>query len=469
MSNPVFIKTSDVVPDYGAMEIVTAADIGRIDEFQTPYYIISSSSAKAALDAIGSIRKSARPDTYLKPVVFLLEEHEKKNVFHHGADTSLYASEYNSKSHTRMLDKFGHINRWIERLDNSDEKLDVNLAFKLLRFIASRDAELTPTATAANITGYSYPSIEPFFEYPDISILHTLDYLEEQKLLSTERYCKAHLCSNCYCAFLNFEECCTDCGSDDLNVEELVHHFKCAYTAEMSDFMKNGALVCPKCDRHLKHIGVDYDKPSIMYQCNQCSLKFQNPDIISSCYNCHRKTEPENQIIKEIKSYKLTSIGNNSALFGLDSLFSSILDKKLNLFTVNQFEEFLNVEKARITRYKLSTSSLVILNFHNLDKLYLRIGHRTKDLFGELSAIFRNMLRPSDVISAKNESIFMIIMTETGTEHAGIAVRRLREAIDGLFAENLDTSIELKLTIEQIDLETSLDNQIESVLKDSAD
>ena len=36
--------------------------------------------------------------------------------------------------------------------------------------------------------------------------------------------------------------------------------------------MRGGDLVCPKCNRQLRHIGVDYEKPSKLFTCFNCEI-----------------------------------------------------------------------------------------------------------------------------------------------------------------------------------------------------
>ena len=36
-------------------------------------------------------------------------------------------------------------------------------------------------------------------------------------------------------------------------------------------------LICPKCHKKLRHIGVDYDRPAVVYTCNDCENSFTSP------------------------------------------------------------------------------------------------------------------------------------------------------------------------------------------------
>jgi GGDEF domain-containing protein len=358
---------------------------------------------------------------------------------------------------------FEYINQWIDALPNSNE-LDNNIAFKILRFIASRNKEFAPVLSVADMTGFLYPQLQPFFERRDIGILQTIDFLHAQNLLISHFFKKAYFCSHCDCAFLNFEEICPHCSSNDLNMDELIHHFKCAYTGASPDFKRGDDLVCPKCDKALRHIGVDYDKPSTVYRCNQCAHSFQEPLVTSTCYNCGRTTEPENQVLRTIQSYSISSIGENAARYGMESLFANILETEIKLTPFASFNDFYNVEVARIQRYKKSTSSLVLFGFENLNELYIQLGKRAQNIFVELSAVFKSVLRSSDLITARNESVFIVIMTETDVVSAERAVERLKEGVEALFENNLDYKPTLFTRIHEVGPELSPEKMLEQFL-----
>lgn len=281
---------------------------------------------------------------------------------------------------------------------------------------------LKPVMTIRRSVGYVYSILEPLFESHGIGVLDTLSFFNSQSLLNEMFSTKAHFCGHCGSAFLNFKETCPDCSSDDLSIDELVHHFKCAYTAELFDFLQGEKLVCPKCERTLRHIGIDYDKPSTISHCNQCNHRFQETVVMTDCYGCGRSAEPTNQDVRQISNYSITAIGQTAAYYGLDVLFTNILENEMQLYSANAFRNFYCVEAARMARYKISESSLAMINFVGLDNLYINLGRKAAQIFVELSAIFKAVFRESDVITAHNESIFFVLMTETSFDNANRAI-----------------------------------------------
>ena len=468
MRRPYFVQSEKVQTIAAGIESIDIDSLDTLETEDVAYWIVDMRIWQDGWKTLCQIRRHLSPKVYLRPVVYLIESMEMPAEIHKAADGYINNASLDIVILEDWVSRVEHINHWINHLANVNEAQDTNIAFKVLRIITSRNLELEPLTTIRRSSGYVYPVLEPLFGKRDSGVLDTLSFLESQHLLSAKFVSKAHFCSHCGSAFLNFKESCSHCNSDDLAVDELVHHFKCAYTAEMSEFKKGDQLQCPKCERELRHIGVDYDKPSMVYHCNQCSHTFQDPKIITACYNCGRSTEPENQVSKTIHAYTVSAIGLNAAEYGMDALFTNLLDAELRLYSASAFRDFFEVESARINRYKISSSSLAMIQFKDLDQLYIKLGSRAQEVFAELSAIFKAVLRQSDVITARNESIFFVIMTETKKQFAHRAVERLQEGVVALFKNNLDFTPEFVVSIESIDGQMDLDKTLECFLESNA-
>lgn len=434
------------------------------------FLLIDGTDPRAGYEQLQQIRSNTHAHIYTKPVLFFDMPENASNEMLQAADGIIHGSG-EDLDHVLSLwsAKAETINTRIHYLKILSPEGDRNIAFKVLRFIETRNTGFHPVPSIRTKDGYLYPSLQPFFPKQDIGILETLEYLESQKLLSGEFITRSYACTHCGCAFLNFHETCPDCGSGDLHTDELIHHFKCAYVGELADFRQGDYLVCPKCDRRLKHIGVDYDKASIVYRCRNCSKVFQEPMVMTSCFNCHRDTEPENQQNREIKTYQITAIGENAARYGMDSLLRVILETKIHALPFDVFKNFFSVEVARIERYKVSQSCLVILRIRGIDQIYGRLGGRATEIFKELSEAFKKSLRSSDMFSVRDETVFLTILTETNKKNAGVAVSRLKGRILAL----LEASMKSEFTVDEVILPLSsdvdLEEAIELFLKSHAD
>ncbi len=472
MRQPYFVTDRLDKAIHGGFEhTITTDKIHELDkDAQVGFWLIDANiSIQQAQHCLSIIRQQLIPNVYLRPIVFLSLNHNADDEIKlSGCDAVLYQSEEIEVQIATLISKFELTNQWIDKLPNRFQDSETNQIFRTLRLIVSRNSEVSPVITAKSVSGFIYPLLETVTQGNDSSFFNILDYLETQKLIVGDFISHCHLCCQCHCAFLNFKEICPQCKSEDINSEELIHHFKCAHVAKKSAFQHNDSLSCPKCDRELKHIGVDYDKPSVINHCNQCASDFQEAEIITECFNCHSSAAPEDQINREIKAYRATAIGMNAAIFGLDNLFAKIISSKVKFFSETQFKQFLEIEIERIKRYQLSTSSLGLIRFIDIEKIYLEQGERSIHFFEELSTIFKSILRLSDVVSTQGQSVFMIILTETSKENALKAMFRIIKGLSELLSENMHYTGNIPYEIKELNSKTNLDYLLEEFTKKHA-
>ncbi len=463
MRKPIQLKLeSSSSPLINNTECRLISEINSIKSDSIDYWIIQESDQDTIKELIHAIRRHPAPAVYLRAIVLLSNQNDSLKLY---VDAQRDTNIFDQTTSDDLSSKFEALNQWIEKIPNPLEHSDINISLKALRLIASRDTEITPIMTTQAHSGYDYPAISTMFEKDDSALFDTLAFLEDQRLLSSRFVTKTHLCGQCNSAFINFKETCPDCKSENIKADELIHHFKCAYTGEFSEFVFGDELICPKCDRRLHHIGVDYDKPSSIFRCGNCANSFQEPEISSTCFSCGRSSKPENLTLQTINAFSATSIGHNAAIYGLESLFSNILETELNLFTHTAFKDFIKIEVSRTERYKITNSTFVIAQFTNLESLYVSLGKRAEEVFSELSAIFKSILRQSDIISARNESVFFMILTETDTAQAKIAIDRLTSGVTQLFENNLDYSPKILTRIEKIDGQLDVEKSLELLLE----
>lgn len=470
MRQPLCISSdglTSVLPSHPAFAI---QDLDQVDLAKVSFLLVDFSDQQQGERLLQQIRSHANPDIYLKPIVFYgVTDALPKDVLL-AADGIIRPDEIDlEKSISAWSSRLESINTRIDGLKKHAGIGDSNIAFKVLRFIETRNAEVKPIPSARKTSGYVYPSIVPLFPKQDIGVLETLEYLEAQKLIAGKFVNRAYGCTHCGCAFLNFYETCPDCNSSDLYTEELIHHFRCAYVGEMSDFKRDQGLVCPKCDKTLKHLGGDYDKASVMYHCNNCRNVFQEPRVMTACYDCWREAEPENQVVRDIRTYSITALGQNASRYGLDSLFRSILESRVNAIPFDVFRTFFSLELARIERYGISKSCLAILRLDAIDRIYGTLGKRATQIFTELSEAFRAGLRTSDLFSVRDETIFLAILTETPEDKAKLAIGRLEERIIDLLTANLKMSCRVDSEIHPLVCGMDLEEKIEHFLTNHAD
>jgi GGDEF domain-containing protein len=411
------------------------------------------------------IRQNDNPNVYLRAVVLLHSNSLTPNFIRHRFDHVTTQDDFVDAQLSDLQSKFVKLNTWISKIPNNDNTLsDVSIRFRVLRLMASRNARCIPNATIHDKRGFEYSLLSALFTESDGGVEQVLGFLQSQQLLKDAFVKKAHFCPHCDSAFLNFKETCPDCSSDNLERDELIHHFKCGHTEAISAFIGKNRLQCPKCEDDLRHIGVDYDKPSTISTCQECSRSFQDPEVKADCFACHRTISSDDLILRVMSAYSVSAIGVSAARFGLDALFTSILQTEFKLYSNAEIRQFIVVEKARIERYKKTETSLAVIHFANLEALFSRLGRKTEQVFKEISAVFKSVFRESDLITAKNESLYAVVMTETSVENAKQAIARLDDSIRNLFENSLDFTLHVNTDVTNIKDTDDLDAVIDKFI-----
>lgn len=120
---------------------------------------------------------------------------------------------------------------------------------------------------------------------------------------------KIHVCPVCRQSHMLFFESCPECGSSNIMEEPVLHHFRCANVSPESSYQWDGELRCPKCHHTLRHIGVDYDKPSSIYTCKQCDHTFMYPDMRVICPTKGQTFTTDDLLPVDVVEYEFTPEG----------------------------------------------------------------------------------------------------------------------------------------------------------------
>ncbi len=402
------------------------------------FFLLDGHDRDEALGLLRAIRGHADTKVYLKPVV--LGEGPARNDLLVSSAVDVVGTPRDdgfpvSPEQEETINAIRSSRHYQQKIPSVIGQQQVSM--RLLRFMASRGDEQEPIQTPEFLGGYVYPKLNMFFPEEDFSIWDLLEELEKQHLVEGRFIARAYHCVHCECAFLNFMETCPDCGSPNLKSEELIHHFRCAYAGPMSEFQRGGVLVCPKCDLGLKHIGVDYDKPSLTFRCNDCQYVFEEPVPTTVCYNCGRRTAPEDQMQRTVQAYTITALGSNIALFGQEQLFTKLLKENLELIDNESFSRLVKMERERIHRYKKSVSSLMVVEIKGLADALAELGDRGVEFYRDMANAFVAEIRTSDIMTIVGRSVANVLMPETDVEGAETAMRRVIGRLDRLFDEAL--------------------------------
>lgn len=157
----------------------------------------------------------------------------------------------------------------------------------------------------------------PRSEIPAEQLTSTLRTLADIDIVAEEPSRSVIACPDC--GFLDFTLYveCPECESIQMNKEEALEHFDCGNIDFRSKFDKGeGSLVCPKCEKKLKVIGVDYRKIENWYRCLNKHF-FGQPNLKFVCSKCNGRFSLEETKVDTLHNYKLTKSGSQLLKLGV--------------------------------------------------------------------------------------------------------------------------------------------------------
>lgn len=238
--------------------------------------------------------------------------------------------------------------------------------FRLCRYAISRglytfSSSPTPGLSTGYMQLYYYTM---WYENQELLQSEERNYFHDQLLklgyIRKTRYLdKVHLCPHCNKTHMLFFECCPKCNSSNLRQESIIHHFRCANISPESSYEHDGELKCPKCQRTLHHIGVDYDKPSTVYTCNECGNSFMYPEMRVTCTSSRRSFTPEELKPFDVEEYEFTNEGIKA--FASNEVVRTISQVGFYGFSsMRDFEEYIKDFAANTEIYD---EALIVIRF----------------------------------------------------------------------------------------------------------
>ncbi len=310
----------------------------------------------------------------------------------------------------------------------------------LLRYLVSRKIDsLVPSRLIDSRLGYAYPLAAAFLNTSFGEESAQLQELEQLGLLKGIGYDRLHLCPGCERYQLNFREVCPKCQLPHIDQEGNIHHYSCSYIAPESEFLAAQQLICPKCRKPLRHIGVDYDKPSLSYKCRRCRHLFPEPVVSCLCINCGNIFPPERAHLAEIKEYRITMAGVQAAQSGVIQEIPKrvAVASSPEVLSYSMFEEMFSIQLWISKRLHRPFCLIGI----KLDNALL-----SSQGIADFGNLLRQSLRYTDLITVIGEEQFLILMSETDSQKAGLAIKRV---IDKITCK-IDGKLQFRIGIAQI-------------------
>ncbi|MEX2484298.1 MAG: hypothetical protein WED10_07060 [Brumimicrobium sp.] len=428
--------------------------------------IIESNNRSFVEKFMRSIRTHNNSDIYLKPVFLLKNSKVEDPLINNLIDGVIFSIDQLELISDYVKQILLKINDFVFVKSIS---LEAEIISRVINLMVSRDKyELFAYPYLNSGLGHIYPEASISFSPRDEhNLLTILETAESEGLFTSVFNDRIYLCTNCQTGILSYREVCPKCNSADSKAEDLVHHFSCAYVGPISDFKNaiDDELNCPKCNKNLNHIGVDYDKPSLLHTCKKCDHKYQDYHVKAKCITCLHDNDVENLIPRTVKNYYLTKKGENVAYHGF---LSTSKDFNEVPGTV-KFDVFKIMLKYEIERLKQndSTSNIAYLTISNAGELYSRIGiDRQKILVSEMIRILRKNLRSSDFIAFYNASTLILSLNDIPTKIANNVLQDVAKITTILLKKNFkNTDIQIDTFAKPLNVDLSHEIQLQSLIK----
>jgi CheY-like chemotaxis protein len=221
--------------------------------------------------------------------------------------------------------------------------------------------------------------MEPEINLGSGHLLRILEKLEIENFVVKEEIDNYLVCPECKGFNTKPSFCCPTCRNKTLERAVVIEHLLCGHLAKADAFEKGEKLVCPKCNKQLKSMGVDYRKagnwfscgnkhffgmPWIEYQCNECGRVFplEEGDFVN-LYRYSINPEKLDEARKlsldyELLGDRITRLGFNSEFMGnlisdsgVEIEFDFIATNKAGHVVVDFNTIFGEMQEERILRF----------------------------------------------------------------------------------------------------------------------
>lgn len=174
--------------------------------------------------------------------------------------------------------------------------------------------------------GIFYPAVEKIV--PNSSINYSFfEDLEKCGIVRGEFYDSVLTCPSCGSHKVFVKLRCPSCGSTDIDSGNAIEHLYCGHIDVEGGFVKGERLICPKCGKELRVLGVDYRKPGIFFKCGTCGNIRSIPERGYICGDCG-EIFTENQLdIKKFFTFKVEPKGKaliDKWMINFDELVKSL-------------------------------------------------------------------------------------------------------------------------------------------------
>lgn len=349
---------------------------------------------------------------------------------------------------------------------------EVDLQFRIQRLMATDPARSALHFTEPRMLAFLddlisknvrviTPELDPFAPrkhfYPQVAdffgrLTDDFEFLERlatEGILERAAANRVRLCAKCGETSQNYRETCPKCSSLDIVQTEVIHHFTCGYVGALDVFRRGATLVCPKCEKILRHIGLDYEKPARHFACAACGYVFADPLVEAQCLHCGFVCKPCETVSLTIYRYKLTPLARQSVAerrIGGMNLSFLLRNVQTGLFTRQFFEHEMAREFYRSQR-SANPFCLLLIRVVGIEKIRSTHAEQASEYLTSIFKAISSNLRILDITCVWDADLLAVLLPETPQEGGLLVARRMREKVK---------SLEYLYSIYEPDIEVSL-------------
>lgn len=335
------------------------------------------------------------------------------------------SSKYDAESVAEMRRQFAPIWRRLEKIPFRAKREERD-PLTLLRLIYSRNTPAKATFAPDDPLVVQYPLLGAA-----AGTRRELESLAALGLLNRHHFMRTHACSKCGSARLNVYEACPGCGGADLTEEALVHHYRCGCQEPESHFTQGLLLICPKCRRELRHLGVDYGKPGNIVVCRSCGAENSEPLVNFICLDCSTVTPSDRAAATDWYDYDLTDAGMAALREGrLPHVeLGPQSGHGTRAYSLAEFQ-LLATQEVQVARQFGRPFAVARVTIVNIDAVRRELGPVATDAAFKLVVDkIVEVVRASDFIGVDDGNAVVIAFPETPVTDLGLIEQQIRQVV----------------------------------------
>jgi len=418
--------------DLKLVQVRIIEDLSSQNVLNADAVLVSAKNKDETQSILKWVRSHTLKEIALKPLL-IASESELSNTMHF-----MFDGVFDHVNKPRIYQKVKNIINRNKHFQSRVLEIDYDRFFMetTLQFLYSREMVLEPVLYRSASLGYAYSFIFSAIKQGDeMNAITLLNQMADLGYVKKKAVDKVHSCNQCSGGYLIYRECCPKCGTADIKTSDLIHHFACANVSPEEDYIIEDELICPKCNKTLRHIGVDYDKPSTMHTCNHCHHEFQEAQVNALCVDCGYDNELSQLGLEYMYSYTITGKGEHVARYGIYKENEEVRIGTSNIVSSDIFNLFKQQEINRVIEThcfsfegKISIDVRLIEGFHKDRQLALQ---------KEISTIIASYLTSKDLVCSPSVRTYYFLMCSSSIDRATQMRELFKKNITKLLSDGL--------------------------------